>query len=87
MAHPSAFALLLSCLLVPASAMSGPSTKEAEVNGFDCPMWSRLRRADRLYPWSNFRPSRLGTDQRRDCQEVSVRRLYPEIFWDWRLEG
>jgi pimeloyl-ACP methyl ester carboxylesterase len=37
MAHPSAFALLLSCLLVPASAISGPSTKEAEVNGVRLP--------------------------------------------------
>jgi pimeloyl-ACP methyl ester carboxylesterase len=37
MAHPSAVALLLSCLLVPASAMSGPSTKEVEVNGVRLP--------------------------------------------------
>ena len=37
MARPSAFALLLLCLLVPSSAMSGPSAKEAEVNGVHLP--------------------------------------------------
>jgi hypothetical protein len=37
MARPSTFALLLLCLLVPSSAMSGPLAKEAEVNGVHLP--------------------------------------------------
>ena len=37
MARPSACALLLLCLLVPSSAMSGPLAKEAEVNGVHLP--------------------------------------------------
>src|SRR5262245_9112597 len=40
----------------------------------------------RLRPWGIFRSSRLGADQRRDRQTISIHRLHSEISWGRRME-